>query len=74
MRRAVLRRDVHPKLCTRQGRGALAQFTQIVAGIAPDWNMKAFRAEAVRRIREQVGKGRVVCGLSGAWIPRLPRF
>jgi GMP synthase (glutamine-hydrolysing) len=27
--------------------------------------MKAFRAEAVRRIREQVGKGRVICGLSG---------
>jgi len=27
--------------------------------------MKAFRAEAVRRIREQVGQGHVICGLSG---------
>jgi GMP synthase (glutamine-hydrolysing) len=27
--------------------------------------MKAFRAEAIRRIREQVGSGQVVCGLSG---------
>ena len=27
--------------------------------------MKAFRAEAIDRIRAQVGKGRVICGLSG---------
>src|SRR4029078_9732778 len=27
--------------------------------------MKAFGAEAIRRIREQVGEGRVICGLSG---------
>jgi GMP synthase (glutamine-hydrolysing) len=27
--------------------------------------MKAFRAESVRRIREQVGRGHVICGLSG---------
>jgi GMP synthase (glutamine-hydrolysing) len=27
--------------------------------------MKAFRAEAVERIRAQVGEGRVICGLSG---------
>src|SRR6185295_4114162 len=50
---------------TPRGAALLRNFTQIVAGIAPDWNMKAFRAEAVRRIREQVGRGRVICGLSG---------
>src|SRR5882724_10424963 len=56
----------HPEVVhTPKGGALLRNFTQIVAGIAPDWNMKAFRAEAVRRIREQVGKGRVICGLSG---------
>ncbi|MCA6321995.1 MAG: glutamine-hydrolyzing GMP synthase, partial [Phenylobacterium sp.] len=30
-----------------------------------DWTMASFRQEAVARIREQVGEGRVICGLSG---------
>jgi GMP synthase (glutamine-hydrolysing) len=30
-----------------------------------DWSMAAFRGEAIARIRAQVGKGRVICGLSG---------
>src|SRR5258705_2348536 len=56
----------HPEVVhTPRGAALLRNFTQVVAGIAPDWNMKAFRAEAIRRIREQVGKGRVICGLSG---------
>ncbi len=56
----------HPEVVhTPKGGALLRNFTQRVAGIAPDWNMKAFRAEAVRRIRSQVGKGRVICGLSG---------
>src|SRR3977135_535278 len=56
----------HPEVVhTPKGGALLRNFTQIVAGIAPDWNMKAFRAEAVRRIRAPVGKGRVICGLSG---------
>src|SRR6266850_4663126 len=56
----------HPEVVhTPRGAALLRNFTQAVAGITPDWNMKAFRAEAVRRIREQVGKGRVICGLSG---------
>jgi GMP synthase (glutamine-hydrolysing) len=56
----------HPEVVhTPKGGALLRNFTQIVAGIAPDWNMKAFRFEALRRIREQIGKGRVICGLSG---------
>jgi GMP synthase (glutamine-hydrolysing) len=56
----------HPEVVhTPKGGALLRNFTQIVAGIAPDWNMRAFRAQAVRRIREQVGKGPVICGLSG---------
>jgi GMP synthase (glutamine-hydrolysing) len=56
----------HPEVVhTPKGGALLRNFTQIVAGIAPDWNMKAFRFEALRRIREQIGRGRVICGLSG---------
>ncbi len=56
----------HPEVMhTPRGAELLRNFVQNVAGIAPDWNMKAFRAEAIRRIREQVGTGRVICGLSG---------
>src|SRR5215510_9787128 len=56
----------HPEVVhTPRGGALLRNFTQNVAGIAPNWNMKPFRAEAIRRIREQVGQGRVICGLSG---------
>ena len=30
-----------------------------------DWTMRAFKDEAIEKIRKQVGKGRVICGLSG---------
>jgi len=56
----------HPEVVhTPRGAALLANFVQKIAGVPADWNMKAFRFEAVRRIREQVGKGRVICGLSG---------
>jgi GMP synthase (glutamine-hydrolysing) len=35
------------------------------AGFTGDWTMGAYREEAVRKIREQVGDRRVICGLSG---------
>ena len=43
----------------------LRNFTRRIAGLHGDWTMAAFRAEAVARIRAQVGAGRVICGLSG---------
>jgi GMP synthase (glutamine-hydrolysing) len=56
----------HPEVVhTPKGAALLANFVQNIAGIKPDWNMKAFRAEAIARIRRQVGQGRVICGLSG---------
>jgi GMP synthase (glutamine-hydrolysing) len=36
-----------------------------IAGAKGDWTMRAFRDEAIERIRRQVGTGRVICGLSG---------
>ncbi len=35
------------------------------AGFKGDWTMDAYRDEAVRKIREQVGDAKVICGLSG---------
>jgi len=56
----------HPEVVhTLHGAELIRNFVVNIAGIKPDWNMKAFRAESIRRIREQVGKGHVVCGLSG---------
>jgi GMP synthase (glutamine-hydrolysing) len=56
----------HPEVAhTPRGALILRNFTHRIAGLSGDWTMAAFRTEAVARIREQVGKGRVICGLSG---------
>ncbi len=56
----------HPEVAhTPRGALILRNFTHRIAGCSGDWTMAAFRAEAVARIREQVGDGRVICGLSG---------
>jgi GMP synthase (glutamine-hydrolysing) len=56
----------HPEVVhTPQGAALLRNFTHRVAGCKGDWTMAAFRAEAVARVRRQVGHGRVICGLSG---------
>src|SRR3979409_2808027 len=56
----------HPEVVhTPQGGKLLRNFTHNVAGCRGDWTMAAFRAQAIERIRHQVGNGRVVCGLSG---------
>ncbi|MCX7373742.1 MAG: glutamine-hydrolyzing GMP synthase [Alphaproteobacteria bacterium] len=56
----------HPEVVhTPHGAALLRNFTHGVCGCAGDWTMGAYRAEAVAKIRAQVGQGRVVCGLSG---------
>ncbi|MBM3541042.1 MAG: glutamine-hydrolyzing GMP synthase [Alphaproteobacteria bacterium] len=56
----------HPEVAhTEHGADLLRGFTHNVAGCTGDWTMAAFRREAVARLRAQVGKGRVVLGLSG---------
>ncbi len=56
----------HPEVVhTTIGEGLLANFCRTIAGLEGDWSMAAYRHEAVARIREQVGAGRVICGLSG---------
>jgi GMP synthase (glutamine-hydrolysing) len=56
----------HPEVVhTPDGAKLLANFVHNVAGMKSDWTMAAFRAEAREAIRAKVGKGRVICGLSG---------
>ncbi len=56
----------HPEVAhTPQGGKLLRNFTHQVCGCRGEWTMAAFRAQAIARIRERVGQGRVVCGLSG---------
>jgi GMP synthase (glutamine-hydrolysing) len=56
----------HPEVVhTPDGAKLISNFVHRIAGLKGDWTMAAFRAEAIARIREQVGRGRVICGLSG---------
>ncbi len=56
----------HPEVVhTTHGAKLLHNFIHGVAGFAGDWTMAAYKAEAIAKIRAQVGKGRVICGLSG---------
>jgi GMP synthase (glutamine-hydrolysing) len=56
----------HPEVVhTPDGAKLLANFVHKVAGLKGDWSMAAFRDQAIAQIREQVGEGKVICGLSG---------
>jgi GMP synthase (glutamine-hydrolysing) len=50
---------------TPHGALLLRNFVRKIAGCKGDWTMRAFKEEAIAKIRAQVGKGRVICGLSG---------
>jgi GMP synthase (glutamine-hydrolysing) len=56
----------HPEVVhTPDGAKLIRNFVRKVAGLKGDWTMRAFRDEAVEKIRKQVGRGKVICGLSG---------
>jgi GMP synthase (glutamine-hydrolysing) len=56
----------HPEVIhTPQGKAILANFIFRIAKCQPTWTMRSFVESSVARIREQVGDGRVLCGLSG---------
>jgi GMP synthase (glutamine-hydrolysing) len=56
----------HPEVVhTPDGAKLISNFVLKIAGCNQDWTMASFRQEAIDRIRQQVGKGRVLCGLSG---------
>jgi GMP synthase (glutamine-hydrolysing) len=56
----------HPEVVhTPDGAKLIRNFVRKVAGLTGDWTMRAFREEAIEKIRAQVGTGKVICGLSG---------
>ncbi len=55
----------HPEVHhTPNGAKLFENFVRL-AGFTGDWTMGAYREEAIATIREQVGDGHVICGLSG---------
>jgi GMP synthase (glutamine-hydrolysing) len=56
----------HPEVThTPWGTELLRNFLSRECGCQPTWTMSAFAERAVAEIRQTVGSGRVVCGLSG---------
>ncbi|MFZ3087646.1 MAG: glutamine-hydrolyzing GMP synthase, partial [Methylotenera sp.] len=56
----------HPEVThTKQGQAILNRFVLEICGAKPDWIMKDHIAEAVEKIRAQVGNEEVILGLSG---------
>ncbi|MDX2264891.1 MAG: glutamine-hydrolyzing GMP synthase [Hyphomicrobiales bacterium] len=55
----------HPEAAhTPRGAAMLGNFLRL-AGVHGQWSMRAFKETAIEAIREKVGKGRVILGLSG---------
>src|SRR5213596_2593554 len=56
----------HPEVVhTPYGTDVLRRFLDDICGCSMDWSAASVIEEQVARIREQVGDGRVICGLSG---------
>ncbi len=56
----------HPEVVhTPDGARLLFNFVRKIAGCNGDWTMGRFRDAMIAKIRDQVGKAKVICGLSG---------
>ena len=56
----------HPEVThTPRGEQIFENFLYEICKCSGDWNMGNFIEQSIRRIREDVGDGRVICGLSG---------
>jgi GMP synthase (glutamine-hydrolysing) len=56
----------HPEVVhTPYGEEILTRFLTEVCGCEPTWSAASIVEEQIRRIRAQVGDGKVICGLSG---------
>jgi GMP synthase (glutamine-hydrolysing) len=65
-RRRLYAVQFHPEVAhTPRGAALIRNFVRRISGLPGDWSMRHFRAAAVERIRAEVGRGRVICGLSG---------
>jgi GMP synthase (glutamine-hydrolysing) len=56
----------HPEVMhTEIGGLLLENFCRGIAALSGDWTMATYKDEAIALIRDKVGRGRVICGLSG---------
>jgi len=56
----------HPEVIhTQDGKRVLANFLFRLAGLKADWSISSFIDRKVEEIKRKVGRGRVICGLSG---------
>jgi GMP synthase (glutamine-hydrolysing) len=64
--RAIYGIQFHPEVVhTPYGQDIMARFLGEICGCDRTWSAASIVQEQVARIREQVGDGRVICGLSG---------
>ena len=56
----------HPEVLHSEfGQALLENFLYVGAGLEPTWNAEEVAKDLIKQVREQVGDGRVICGLSG---------
>jgi GMP synthase (glutamine-hydrolysing) len=56
----------HPEVVhTPDGKTILSNFVKEICGCRGDWTPESFIESTINQIRQQVGEGRAVCGLSG---------
>lgn len=56
----------HPEVThSQEGAHIIRNFLFNVCGVSPSWTPAAFIEETVAELKEQIGEGKVICGLSG---------
>lgn len=56
----------HPEVIhSREGMKVLSNFLFSQSGLKPEWDMGSFIEENIKALRQKIGEGKVVCGLSG---------
>ena len=64
--RPVYGLQFHPEVAhTEQGQKIIENFVRTICHTKGDWTMENFVETSVKRLREQIGSERVICGLSG---------
>ncbi len=66
LQRAIYGLQFHPEVVhTDQGQEILRRFAVDICDCAPDWTPASFIQRTTGKIRDRVGTGQVICGLSG---------